>query len=800
MIGSLPHDDRLMCLATPERILQRTIEILEHTRQLAILNIAAAAASRIHDLDALLQNVVGRLLELLSFEAGAIYLREDVPLRAADRAEPLQALRLRLSRGIPPSFVELLERAPVGEGPIADVAAVGESLFLEVSAVEPLPYRHLIRRAGFHLFALIPLRAGEQTIGVLLLASRNHPATAAGEGAPSSANALTSTTGANALCDLPTEYRSAFFSALGSLLGTAIENARRYRELTERAQRERQRVEQWQRVGRLATTLLVRSLRGTSRGGGMAAPESEDELFTEACRLIQEMFGFPNVSLFKLDESAEELILVATQSRYARPAPLGYRQSIYVGTLGWVARHGEVLLANDVAIEPRFVRYHAETRSEFDLPIKADGRLIGVLSIESDRPYAFTEDDVTALRLIAEHLSAHLENARFVEALRRQLEQAIESERLHRTVIEALGEGIAIVQDRRVRYANRCLAELVGLPVGELSAFSDFLALVREEDRDRVRTLLESERPSETSAVIEFRLARRSGGDIALQVRSVPVEYEGKPAVCMILSGGGGERSPLERRLQAEKLAALEQFVSGIAHELNNPLTSVLGYAELLLAHEPMSESARHDLRTIIEQAQRAKKVVQNLLAFARFYRPEKIAMDVNDALRAALDAYRARTPSSPLRVVMNLAPDLPRIWADRNLLEQVFSNIILNAEHAVRQARGHGTLLVETRVKRSSGEGSSQEAIEIRFTDDGPGIPASHLSRIFDPFFTTKPPGVGTGLGLSICYGIIKEHGGEIYALSEEGQGATFVIELPLSPTVGARDSIPTDRSPQSR
>jgi len=344
------------------------------------------------------------------------------------------------------------------------------------------------------------------------------------------------------------------------------------------------------------------------------------------------------------------------------------------------------------------------------------------------------------------------------------------------------------------------LAELVGLPVGELSAFSDFLALVREEDRDRVRTLLESERPSETSAVIEFRLARRSGGDIALQVRSVPVEYEGKPAVCMILSGGGGERSSLERRLQAEKLAALEQFVSGIAHELNNPLTSVLGYAELLLAHEPMSESARHDLRTIIEQAQRAKKVVQNLLAFARFYRPEKIAMDVNDALRAALDAYRARTPSSPLRVVMNLAPDLPRIWADRNLLEQVFSNIILNAEHAVRQARGHGTLLVETRVKRSSGEGSSQEAIEIRFTDDGPGIPASHLSRIFDPFFTTKPPGVGTGLGLSICYGIIKEHGGEIYALSEEGQGATFVIELPLSPTVGARDSIPTDRSPQSR
>ncbi len=793
MTGSRAHDDRLMHLATQERILRRTIEILERTRQLAILNIAAAAASRIHDLDALLQNVVERLLELLSFEAGAIYLREDVLPRASDRAESLPAFRLRLSRGIPPSFVELFERAPVSEGPIADVLAVGEPLFLEVSAVEPLPYRHLIRRAGFHFFALIPLRAEDQPIGVLLLASRNPSMSAADEGALSSATSLTSEGGANVLRDLPTEYRSAFFSALGNLLGTAIENARRHRELGERAQRERRRVELWQRVGRLATRLWARSLRG----GGTAGPGSEDELFTEACRLIQEMFGFPNVSLFKLDESAEELSLVATQSRYARPAPLGYRQSIYVGTLGWVARHGEVLLANDVTLEPRFVRYHAETRAEFDLPIKANGRLIGILSVESDRPYAFTEDDITALRLIAEHLSAHLENARFVETLRRQLEQAIELEHLHQMVIEALGEGVAIIQDRRIRYANRRLAELVGLPIGEVSTLPDFLALVREEDRDRARTLLESERRSETRAVIEFRLARRSGGDIALQAQSVPVEYEGKPAVCVILNDGGGEWPPRERRLQAEKLAALEQFISGIAHELNNPLTSVLGYAELLLAHEPLSESARHDLRTIIEQAQRAKKVVQNLLAFARFYRPEKIAMDVNDALRAALDAYRARTPSSPLRVITNLASDLPRIWADRNLLEQVFSNIILNAEHAVRQARGHGTLLVETRLKQSSGEGSSPEAIEIRFTDDGPGIPASHLSRIFDPFFTTKPPGVGTGLGLSICYGIIKEHGGEIYALSEEGRGATFVIELPLSPTVGARNSIATGRSP---
>jgi PAS domain S-box-containing protein len=782
MTGSLAPEDRLMHLATHERIFRRTIEILEYTRQLALLNMAAAVASRTLDLDVLLQDAVERLLHLLSFEAGAIYLREDVPPSAGDQPGSSHALRLRLSRGIPSSFVELLERVPVGEGPIADVAAIGEPLFLEVSAVEPLPYRHLIRRAGFHLFALIPLRAGGQTIGVLLLGSRTRPMSDAAEGPSRAADSSW-----GALGDLPKDYRSAFFLALGNLLGTAIEHARRYRAMFERAQHERHRVELWQGVGRLATTLAARSLLRTARERPLGG---EDELFAEACRLIHEAFGFPNVSFFALDESAEELILVATESRYARPAPRGYRQSIYVGTLGWVARHGEALVVNDVSIEPRFVRYHAETQAEFDLPITADGRLIGILSIESDRPHAFADEEVAALRLIADHLSLHVGNMRCVGSLRQQLERAIEWEHIHQTVLDVLGAGIAIVQDRRIRYANRRLMELTGLSMGELSALPDVLALIREEDRDRARALIERERDSEATPSIELRLARK--GDVPLRAQGVPIEYRGEPAVCVILSEGGRERPSLERRLHGEKLTALEQFVSGVAHELNNPLTSVLGYAELLLAHEPLSESARHDLRTIIEQAQRAKKVIQNLLTFARFYRPEKIAMDVNDALRAALEAYRARTPASPLRVITDLAPDLPRIWADRNLLEQVFSNIILNAEQAVRHARGHGTLLIRTRLKRSSGEGSPQEVIEIRFTDDGPGIPSSHLSRIFDPFFTTKPPGMGTGLGLSICHGIVREHGGEIYALSEEGQGATFVIELPLSPAEETKGAPP--------
>jgi PAS domain S-box-containing protein len=774
------HEDRLALMATSERILHRTLEILESTRQLAVLNAIAAAASHTRDCESLFREALDILLRRLSFEAGALYV-----------SEAASELRLRYSQGIPHALMELLERVPVGEGPIGEAAALGEPIVLEVSAVEPSPYRHLIRRTGFRLFVLIPLRAGEQTVGVLLLArQRASPAHTPDVREPQDE-------GARATASGMAEHRPAFLSALGHLLGTALENARRYQQMRAGVERERRRGELWHRAAHLMSALGAHLLPAVAHA---PASESLAEMFAEACRLIQEEFDIPNVSIFLLDESAQELILIATRSRYAHPAPLGYRQSLYVGLLGWAARHGETLLANDVSTEPRFVRYHAETHAELDLPMRCEGRVVGVLNLESDRPHAFTEDDVAALRLIADHLSVMLETTRYAEKLRQHLQRTRESEHSHRAVIESLPEGVLIVQDRIIRSANSSAAVLFGSPLGEWLLGSDFLSLVREDDRDLARALLESSESPARGPDVELRLLRRDGGEVSVRARSAPVAYDGRPAICILLREESSERSLAERRLQAEKLAALEQFVSGVAHELNNPLTSVLGYAELVLAHESLSESARRDLRTIVEQAQRAKKIVQNLLAFARFYRPEKSAMDVNAAIRAALETHRARIPSSVLRVTLHLAPDLPRIWADRNLLEQVFQNIILNAEQAVRQARGHGTLRIETCRKRSSGKSPSGEVIEIRFTDDGPGIPASHLPRIFDPFFTTKSPGEGTGLGLSICYGIIKEHGGEIYALSQEGHGATFVIELPLIPASGSKNPAAVDAAPSHR
>jgi two-component system NtrC family sensor kinase len=248
-----------------------------------------------------------------------------------------------------------------------------------------------------------------------------------------------------------------------------------------------------------------------------------------------------------------------------------------------------------------------------------------------------------------------------------------------------------------------------------------------------------------------------------------------------------GERSPLvlslrdfsrwrelqESLLQREKLSAIGELVSGVAHELNNPLTSVLGFSQLLMGRSDCPEKMRRDLHTVFEQAHRCERIVQNLLSFARKNRPEKKLVGVNGVLDStvALMGYQLRVDN--IQVVKELEPDLPKTMADYHQLEQVFLNLITNAHQAMVMSKKGGRLVLRTR----SGEGW----LRVQIIDDGPGIPEDVLPHIFDPFFTTKPKGVGTGLGLSLCYGIVSEHGGRIRASSQAGEGATFSVELPI-------------------
>ena len=203
----------------------------------------------------------------------------------------------------------------------------------------------------------------------------------------------------------------------------------------------------------------------------------------------------------------------------------------------------------------------------------------------------------------------------------------------------------------------------------------------------------------------------------------------------------------------------------------------------------------------IHREAERTRRIIQNLLSFARQHQPERTAVDLNEVLRRTLSLRAHEHRVRNIRVELDLEP-LPLTQADPHQLQQVFLNLILNAEQAMLAAHGRGTLRVQTRlIRQETVVGTENPAyVEIRIEDDGPGIPKEHLQRIFEPFFTTKPVGQGTGLGLSIAYGIVAEHGGRIYAVSQEGQGASFVIELPVLAMETFRKAEPETAAPPIR
>jgi len=231
------------------------------------------------------------------------------------------------------------------------------------------------------------------------------------------------------------------------------------------------------------------------------------------------------------------------------------------------------------------------------------------------------------------------------------------------------------------------------------------------------------------------------------------------------------ERLLHERVLQSEKMASVGQLVSGVAHELNNPLTGVMGFAQLLLARE-LEETVRGHVQTIYGEAERAAKIVQNLLSFARRRKPTKEMADLNALVQRVLELRSYDFTVRNITLDMTLDTRMPRVWVDPDQVQQVLFNVIKNAEQAMIDAHNGGKLTVVTQGTASG--------VRVSIADDGPGIPPEIQRRIFDPFFTTKDAGQGTGLGLTICYSIIDEHGGRIWTENRPEGGAVFHIELP--------------------
>jgi PAS domain S-box-containing protein len=270
-----------------------------------------------------------------------------------------------------------------------------------------------------------------------------------------------------------------------------------------------------------------------------------------------------------------------------------------------------------------------------------------------------------------------------------------------------------------------------------------------------------------------------------LGMASPLLDAEGKPAGVIISVRDVTTEKKLEQQIiQSERLAAMGQMIGGFAHELNNPLTSILGMAELLQEGET-SEGARKQLAVLHKEARRAAEIVQNLQYFARPPAPGRSQVNLNELVQRTVQMQAYPLRKSNITVDFLPEPAIPAIVADPNQLMQVFLNLLLNAEQAIRESREKGTIRVRI--------GRKPDSVWIVFQDDGPGITPENLTHIFDPFFTTKRPGRGTGLGLSICKTVLREHGGNIEASSAPDGGAIFTITLPSAhgsetPSVGSQ------------
>ena len=273
----------------------------------------------------------------------------------------------------------------------------------------------------------------------------------------------------------------------------------------------------------------------------------------------------------------------------------------------------------------------------------------------------------------------------------------------------------------------------------------------------------------------DLPLIRGDGASSQFSVNLSPISGEdGKVSSIVVVMTDVTDSAMLRSKLvHAEKMAAVGQLVSGVAHEVNNPLTAILGFTDLLMENPELPESARRDLRVILQEAQRTKQIVQNLLSFARQTPPQRQAVPLNSILQRTVHLRSYDFISHGIQVVERLDETLPAVIGDSHQLQQVFLNILNNAYDAVRETAR------PARIEIMSARAGS--FVEISFRDNGIGI--ADPERIFDPFFTTKDVGKGTGLGLSICYGIVREHGGEIVCQNNQNsEGATFIVRLPVA------------------
>jgi C4-dicarboxylate-specific signal transduction histidine kinase len=665
-------------------------------------------------------NSVNGLEHLASAVARTDRMADLLPLfhqRALQVAGGRSSVLLRLNprtghlQGDSAAGLDVLSHEPWLDDDEAQVAA--ERCWSEVTPVVLRGVAELAARLNAPVAVLTPLLARERRLGLLLIGLDD---------------------------DRTFEAQRHELSAVADLLSIALERARS------------------RRLSDLQQDLRELSLNVTRAVSSSLHLAAALEVF---CDHAARLFAADRVSVWLHDRRARVIELTASSDG----AELAAAPRVAADDLS--ASVAAVMRQNDALAVAR----DGDLPSDVLAPLKGRRRALGALEFTGVR--IETGDAIDLLERVdevARHLSTAIENV-FL------LEDVLRSRRELESTFNSLTD-LVIVTDRewRITQANMAFLTRVRKQPGYLAEHK----LCELLDPD-VTTWIEKRARGEANGEIEREFTDKKLNGTFLFTASPLADSKSESIGTVVVARDvtaqvrlEAERAELRSRLtQSEKLAALGQFVAGIAHELNNPLQGVLGHVELMLHSAGPTHEFRRDLKLVFREADRAAKIVHNLLVFAGSRRITRRRLNVNHAVEKVLRLRAAACAAASITVNKSLAPKLPRVAGDALLLHQALLNVVVNAEQAMAGVKEPRQLDIRTRALGRTG-------VEIVVADTGPGIPAQALPRLFEPFFTTKEVGQGTGLGLAISYGIVQEHGGRLHGGNREQGGAVFTITLP--------------------
>jgi len=557
-----------------------------------------------------------------------------------------------------------------------------------------------------------------------------------------------------------------------------------------------------------------------------------DVMLNTVAEAIHRRLGYSRVSIFLVDAEAGVATVRGRAGVYANSVRLGYQQQLGQGVIGRAAQESQTVLVNDVSRHPDYLQLDASSthiiRAELSVPIRLGSKTVGVLDLQSEEIDVFSPHNVATMEILADQLSVAIENARLYDEIRQRVDELTTLNEISQAITSTLDlqETLTIITNHTTRLLNVAAASVV---LYDKVNDDLWFAAASGEGSDYVRDMrlaigqgiagwvTEHGKPVLVPDVAQdsrfFGDFDRESGFTTHSILCVPLQTKGQTIGAIEVMNK--ESSPFDREdlrllssfaapaataienarlyeelrqgisqledtqaqlVQSARLAAVGELAAGVAHEINNPLTSIIGFTRLLLEDLPPDHKIRNDLGTIDREAARARQIVRGLLDFAHSGTPVLSPANLNDLVEEAVALVYTRSVRTKVSLVKNLVP-LPPVMLDANQIKQVLVNLLNNAVQAMSDG---GHLTVTTQLTMRNVDGISRQMAAICIGDSGVGIPAENMERVFDPFFTTKEVGQGTGLGLSVSYGIVEQHNGRIEIESVVEEGSTFTVLLP--------------------